>query len=199
MTITLSSTTGVPADGWEAVVSQFLPGNMVFKSVSATAASTETVAAGDKNVQMLIVDVLTDNQSNPLSVTNFNLTSSDVKNIEKVSVYSLGDNTEFKTSAPFGEATVESGNIAVNGNLNLIEGHNYFGVVAYKPKGRFFWFVVVSVYRIILYSHLLPSHKSTNNCMRKAQRPKEPSLWLVVGGFLGIFWEIHKKVITLRY
>lgn len=137
MTITLSSTTGVPADGWEAVVSQFLPGNMVFKSVSATAASTETVAAGDKNVQMLIVDVLTDNQSNPLSVTNFNLTSSDVKNIEKVSVYSLGDNTEFKTSAPFGEATVESGNIAVNGNLNLIEGHNYFAVVAQvKPDAK---------------------------------------------------------------
>ena len=26
---------------------------------------------------------------------------------------------------------------------------------------------------------LLPSHKSTNNCMRKAQRPKEPSLWFV--------------------
>ncbi|UKI43373.1 MAG: hypothetical protein L6U16_09905 [Porphyromonadaceae bacterium] len=44
-----------------------------------------------------------------------------MKNIEKVSVYSLGDNTEFKTSAPFGEATVESGNIAVNGNLNLAE------------------------------------------------------------------------------
>ncbi|MDD7052025.1 MAG: hypothetical protein PUI23_01175, partial [Bacteroidales bacterium] len=52
-----------------------------------------------------------------------------------------------------------------------------------KPKGRFFWFVVVSVYRIILYSHLLPSHKLTNNFTRKAQRPKEPSLWLpLVGG-----------------
>lgn len=137
MTITLTSTTGVPANGWEAVVSQFLPGNMVFKSVSATAASTETVAAGDKNAQMLIVDVLTDNQSNPLSVTNFNLTSSDVKNIEKVSVYSLGDNTTFSTSAPFGEATVESGNIAVNGNINLIEGHNYFAVVAQvKPDAK---------------------------------------------------------------
>ncbi|MDY4899193.1 MAG: hypothetical protein SO194_00120, partial [Sodaliphilus sp.] len=24
-------------------------------------------------------------------------------------------------------------------------------------------------------------------------------LWFVVGGFLGIFWEINKKVITLRY
>ena len=30
-------------------------------------------------------------------------------------------------------------------------------------------------------------------------KPLEPSLWLVVGGFLGIFWEIHKKVITLPY
>ncbi|MDD7018568.1 MAG: hypothetical protein PUI32_08595, partial [Bacteroidales bacterium] len=55
-----------------------------------------------------------------------------------------------------------------------------------KPKGRFFWFVVVSVYRIILYSHLLPSHKLTNNFTRKAQRPKEPSLWLplVCGGWI---------------
>ena len=68
-----------------------------------------------------------------------------------------------------------------------------------KPKGRFFWFVLVSVYRIVIYNHLLPSHKLTNNCTRKAQRPKEPSLWFVVGGFFGIFWEINKKVITLRY
>ena len=52
-----------------------------------------------------------------------------------------------------------------------------------------------------------------NNCTRKAQRPKEPSLWLallvwlpkepslwlVVGRFLEIFWEIHNKVLTLPY
>ena len=38
-----------------------------------------------------------------------------------------------------------------------------------------------------------------NNFTRKAQRPKEPSLWFVVGGFFGIFWEINKKVITLPY
>lgn len=29
--------------------------------------------------------------------------------------------------------------------------------------------------------------------------PKEPSLWFVAGGFLRIFWEIDKKVITLPY
>ncbi len=130
MTITLHSVTGVPAEGWEAVVSQFVPGDMVFKSVTATAASSETLAAGDKLAQMLVVDVLTDNQSKPFDVTAFNLTSADVKNIDKVSVYSLGDNTEFKTSKLFGEATVESGSIAVNGAYTLAEGHNYFAVVA---------------------------------------------------------------------
>lgn len=130
MTITLSSTTGVPADGWEAVVSQFLPGDMVFKSVSATAASTANVAAGDKQAQMLVVDVLTDNQSKPLALTSLNLTSADVKNLDKLTVYSLGDNAEFKTSTLFGEAAVESGSIAVSGDATLAEGHNYFAVVA---------------------------------------------------------------------
>lgn len=130
MTVTLTSTTGVPADGWEAVVSQFLPGDMVFKSVSASAASTANVAAGDKQAQMLIVDVLTDNQSNPLSVSSFNLTSSNEKTLDKVRIYSLGDNAEFKASDLFGETAVESGNIAVSGNANLAEGHNYFAVVA---------------------------------------------------------------------
>ena len=49
---------------------------------------------------------------------------------------------------------------------------------------------MVSVYRIVIYNHLLPSHKLTNNCTRKALRPKEPSLWfasnegesLIIGG-----------------
>lgn len=130
MTVTLTSTTGVPAEGWEAVVSQFLPGDMTFKSVTATAASDETVAAGDKQAQMLIVDVLTDNQSNPLALTGFNLASADAKNIEKVSVYSLGETAQFSTSNLFGETAVENGAIAIDGNATLAEGHNYFAVVA---------------------------------------------------------------------
>ncbi len=130
MTITLSSTTGVPADGWEAVVSQFLPGDMTFKSVTASAASSESVTAGDKQAQMLVVDVLTDNQLNPLAITGFNLASKDVKNIEKVSVYSLGETPTFSTGRLFGETGVTGGNIAVAGEASLAEGHNYFAVVA---------------------------------------------------------------------
>ncbi len=129
MTVTLNSTTGVPAEGWEATVSQFLPGDMTLNSVTGEAASSATVAAGDKDVQMLVVDVLTDNTSNPLSVTGINVNTADVKNIAKATVYFLGKKNEFATTNKFGEAEVTSTAIAIAGTQELIEGHNYFAIV----------------------------------------------------------------------
>ncbi len=129
MTVYLKSTAGMPKAGWEATVSQFLPGDMTLNSVTGEAASTATVAAGDKDAQMLVVDVLTDNTSNPLSVTGINLNAADVKNIAKATVYFLGKKNEFATTNKFGEAQVTSNAIAITGTQELIEGHNYFAIV----------------------------------------------------------------------
>lgn len=131
MTVTLTSTTGVPADGWEAVVSQFLPGDMTFKSITTTAPSSETVAAGDTAQQLLLVDVVTDNTSNALHATKFNFTAADVKNLDAVKLYYLGESSSTAASQSnlYGTATVTGNSITVAGDKALAEGHNYFAAL----------------------------------------------------------------------
>ena len=129
MTVYLKSTASTTKAGWEAMVSQFLPGDMTFNSLTGEAASNATVAAGDKDVLMLVVDVLTDNTSNPLSVTGINVNAADVKNIAKATAYYLGKKNEFATTSKFGEAQVTGNAIAITGTQELIEGHNYFAIV----------------------------------------------------------------------
>ncbi len=129
MTVYLKSTAGYPKSGWEALVSQFLPGDMTLAGVSGEAASTATVSAGETNVQMLVIDVLTDNTANPLSLNGINLTAADVKNIARARAYYLGKKNEFATTTPFGEVDVTSTSITISGEKELIEGHNYVAIV----------------------------------------------------------------------
>ncbi len=129
MTVYLKSTAGYPKSGWEALVSQFLPGDMTLAGVTGEAASTATVSAGDTNVQMLVIDVQTDNTANPLSLKGINLTAADVKNIARARAYYLGKKNEFATTNPFGEVDVTGTSIAITGEKELIEGHNYVAVV----------------------------------------------------------------------
>lgn len=129
MTVYLKSTAGYPKAGWEATVSQFLPGDMTFNAVTGEAASTATVAAGDQDVQMLVVDVLADNTSNPLHLTGINLNLVDAKNVSKARAYYLGKKNTFATTAPFGEVEVTGTAIALTGDKELVEGHNYIAVV----------------------------------------------------------------------
>ena len=129
MTITLKSTAGYPKSGWEAVVSQFLPGDMTLAGVTATAASTATVSAGDTDAQMLVVDILTDNTSNALHLSSLNLTTPDARGIARARAYYLGKKNTFATTAPFGEVTVEGTTFVIGGDKALIEGHNYVAVV----------------------------------------------------------------------
>ena len=129
MTVYLKSTAGYPKSGWEALVSQFLPGDMTLAGVNGEAASTATVAAGDTNAQMLIIDVLTDNTANPLSLNEINLTTADAKNIARARAYYLGKKNEFATTTLFGETTVSGTAIAITGEQELIEGHNYVAIV----------------------------------------------------------------------
>ena len=129
MTVTFKTVTGYPKSGWNATVSQFLPGDMTLNSVSAEVASTATVSAGDTDVQMLLVDVLTDNQSNPLSLNTINLTTTDAKNIATARAYYLGKKNVFATTNQWAEATVTGTSIALTGTQELIEGHNFFAIV----------------------------------------------------------------------
>ena len=129
MTVYLKSTAGYPKSGWEALVSQFLPGDMTLSGVAGEAASTTTASAGDNDVQMLVIDVQTDNTANPLSLKGINLTTADAKNIAKARAYYLGKKNTFATTNPFGEVEVSGTSIAITGEKELIEGHNYVAVV----------------------------------------------------------------------
>ena len=129
ITVYLKSTAGYPKSGWEALVSQFLPGDMTLAGVTGEAASTATVSAGDTNAQMLVIDVQTDNTANPLSLKGINLTATDVKNISRARAYYLGKKNEFTTTNQFGEVEVTGTTIAITGDKELIEGHNYVAIV----------------------------------------------------------------------
>ncbi|MBQ4008608.1 MAG: hypothetical protein II603_08720, partial [Muribaculaceae bacterium] len=130
MTVTLVSTTGVPKDGWEATVSQFLPGDMTFKTLTAQAVeSTATVSAGDQNVQMIVVDAETDNQSNPLALTALKVSTTAAERIESVKAYYLGDKTTNALTNLFGSVQPANGEMTISGSQALAEGHNYFALV----------------------------------------------------------------------
>lgn len=129
ITVYLKSTAGYPKSGWEALVSQFLPGDMTLAGVTGEPASTATVSAGDTNAQMIVIDVQTDNTANPLSLKGINLTAADAKNIARARAYYLGKKNEFATTNPFGEVDVTGTSIAITGETELIESHNYVAVV----------------------------------------------------------------------
>ncbi|MBQ2562906.1 MAG: DUF4465 domain-containing protein [Muribaculaceae bacterium] len=129
MTVYFKTVTGYPKSGWEATVSQFLPGNMTLAGVSGEAASTATVSAGDTDAQMLVIDVATDNTANPLSLKGINLTAADAKNISRARAYYLGKKNTFATTDKFGEVEVSGTTIAITGEKDLIEGHNYVAIV----------------------------------------------------------------------
>lgn len=129
MTVYFKTVTGYPKSGWEALVSQFLPGNMTLAGVSGEAASTATVSAGDTDAQMLVIDVATDNTANPLSLKGINLTAADAKNISRARAYYLGKKNTFATTDKFGEVEVSGTTISITGEKELIEGHNYVAIV----------------------------------------------------------------------
>ena len=132
MTVTLASKTGVPADGWEAVVSQYLPGNMTFASATSSKTETTTASAYDAEVPVAIVNVRTDNNSNPLKVSSLKLTLTNPSDVAAISVYSLGEEQEFSTAnkiASIADVNSETVTIAFDGEgIELSEGQNNFAV-----------------------------------------------------------------------
>ena len=129
ITVYLKSTAGTTKSGWEALVSQFLPGDMTLSGISGEAASTATVSAGETNAQMLVVDVLTDNSANPLSLKSLNLTAGGSEFITKARAYYLGKKNNFATTTMIGEAEVSGNDVTITCNQALAEGHNYVAIV----------------------------------------------------------------------
>lgn len=132
LTVKLVSTTGIPKDGFEAVVTQYLPGNMTFSSVTGSNPGTATVSAGQKDVALAAFDILTDNNASPLKLTGINGTCNLPAAFKNVRVYAFGE----KPGTDISKATLVAGPadgsaaLALAANCELIEGHNNFTVVA---------------------------------------------------------------------
>lgn len=131
LTITLKSTTGVPANGWEAIASEFVPGDMSFTEVSSTASTKTIVAAGNTNEPLLIFNVKTNNTLNPLKLQSVKIESAGTsvqENIKKAKVYYLGKTGNFSTTKLVGETNPLSGEFTIAGEQELAEGNNYFAL-----------------------------------------------------------------------
>lgn len=107
--------------GWEAQVSLFTPQAMDFDGITAEAASTETVCAGDVNQDMLTINVKAVNTEPAMKVTKM--------------VFNAGDNHAKATAAALyfgmtkvGETTIEAASFEITLTIPqvLVEGDNVF-------------------------------------------------------------------------
>lgn len=136
LTVTLVSTTGISKPGFEAVVSEFTPQSMSFSDITLAQVTQPTAAAGDKDQAILSINVKTNDDLNPLTVSKFSFnTNGSFANIEKATVYYTGKNNIFSTAKKVGEINVTSDNFEVDCAVPqpLIEGNNYFWL-AYELK-----------------------------------------------------------------
>lgn len=131
LTVTLKSTTGVPAEGWEATVSEYTPGNMVLSSVNAVPSDyASTVSSMQNGVEMFTLDVVTDNNSNPLSLNTLAFTAVQPKMFKAIDIYAVDKTTETPSRIKIASCTPTALNFVVELERALNEGHNEFVIVA---------------------------------------------------------------------
>lgn len=130
ITVTLASKTGVPAEGWEAVVSQFLPGDMTVSGAEPVETATEEASACDTNILSGMFNIRANNILNPISITFVNLKLTGTKNLEALNVYYIGEEISSTSIKKVGTATPASdGNLIVAfEDAQLAEGSNYFAI-----------------------------------------------------------------------
>ena len=131
LTVSLASTTGVPANGWEAVVSEFMPGNMGFAAAETTTASVATVSAGDSIQPVIIFNIKTDNTLSPLKLEAVKADASGtsrLSGIKNVRLYSLGKVPIFSTTSLSGKIVPDKNEFTVTTAQELKEGNNYFAL-----------------------------------------------------------------------
>lgn len=132
LTVTLKSTTGIPANGWEAIVSEYLPGIMTFDALEVSSLSAETLAGGNSDEQFVLVNLKTTNTLTPIVLQSVEVNATGTTNISalsKAKIYYLGETNIFNTSSLFGESSVAGVSTTMTGTQELKEGNNYFALV----------------------------------------------------------------------
>lgn len=136
MTVTFKSTTSVPADGFEAVVSEYVPGNMTITSVDAAPSeSASTVSAMKKKVEMITFDILADNVGNPLQLNSVALSTTTPEAFAAVALYAVDNTSETPKKVKVATITPSAAAFTIPAKYQLNEGHNSFIVVADMSAG----------------------------------------------------------------
>lgn len=130
MTVTLKSTTGVLANGWQAVVSQFIPSDMrVVNTILEPDGDNIKAYAGKQDVRVAYVNVKADNTLNPLNIKKFIFDSPSFAPGDSVRIRALGENKEAEIKKVIGSGSAAS-SFEVKCNYELSEGDNWFMVTA---------------------------------------------------------------------
>ncbi|MCM1222561.1 MAG: DUF4465 domain-containing protein, partial [Lachnospiraceae bacterium] len=132
LTVTLASKTGVPADGWEAWVSEFVAGDMTVEATEATGAGKITASAYGSDILLATVNARAINTLNPLTPQSITISLEGAGAIEKITAYALGEENTFSTTKKIGEAVpAADGEISITLETEaLAEGSNYFAITA---------------------------------------------------------------------
>lgn len=132
LTVTLTSTTGVPKGGWEAIVSQFIPGDMTFDGADVQTAGTTEISSYQSRVPMAYVNLRATNTLNPITVSGLGLNIKGAAALKKIELYAVGEKKELTFTTPVGtlSATADGQvNVPVTG-MQLLEGSNYILITA---------------------------------------------------------------------
>lgn len=127
LTVSLTSTTGVPADGFEAVVEEFTPQPMEIESIAASRPDTGNAAAGEQDVRILLFDVKTRNTEPALTLDSFDFASASTAPVSAARLYFLGsDATSAGTLVGSASAPGATFSIAADSPVTLAERDNWF-------------------------------------------------------------------------
>ncbi|HRE10857.1 MAG TPA: BNR-repeat neuraminidase N-terminal domain-containing protein [Ignavibacteria bacterium] len=125
--------TTMPANGLVYTFSPPVPAAMSYVSSTVTQCSTEPVFRGDSRKEIVRIEIVTEGNSEPFSLTQLNLSTEGstqpAADISAVQVFYTGGDSTFNTSEQFGNTVSDpNGTFAVTGSRQLNFGRNYFWV-----------------------------------------------------------------------
>ena len=115
-------------DGWEAVVSQFTPQQMVVSGFDVKQFTKGTVCADDKGQQILSFNIKATETLNPLTTASFKFkTNGTHAEIAHATLYSTSMSDAFSTTKKIGEVDVNGDEFEIaTETVTLFEGDNWF-------------------------------------------------------------------------
>ncbi len=130
LTVVMKCDTGVPSQGFEAVVKQFTPQAMVLKGIEVNAPSNLKVNAG-KEAVALEFTLKTENTAPALALKNLKFSVGESYTlVKKAAVYGSGLINDFSKAKKMGEVAITAQEMEVKlTNTTLLDGVNYFFLV----------------------------------------------------------------------